>query len=288
MKPVLAFDLCVFTKPSVPCYLLLGAVLLSLQLKPLNAGENEVRALAKLFPTNMISVQRLQVGHTPEDLAFIDEMGKRFMKAIQSDASLMEQTKGGPPKTDTERAALKNVVFKKIGVNDADIERLNTLMSQVEPEPHPSGPEVTFSVSRTGEVMIFKLSEGALVDKTDLKLKSAIELLSTLKLKVDATDAELTGYSLGPGKWYDLDDKRSGKNRGIEWLGRSLPTRTGGTLPSGKRMDSEKIDAVVRFGYLEKQKQLRIWLAVFPSGASIETGDFALFSMKSISSTTKK
>ncbi len=66
MKPVLAFDLCVFTKPSVPCYLLLGAVLLSLQLKPLNAGENEVRALAKLFPTNMISVQRLQVGIRPK------------------------------------------------------------------------------------------------------------------------------------------------------------------------------------------------------------------------------
>ncbi len=288
MSPAIAFDRSVCTKPSVRCCLLVGAVLLSMQLKPLIADENEVRALAKLFPTKLISVQRLQEGHKPEDLAFMDDMNKRFMKAIQSDPSLSEQAKGGPPKTDAEREALKKLVFKKIGVSNPDAERLNTLISQIEPEPHPSGPEVTFSVSRKGEVINFQLSEGTVVDKSDLKLKSAIELLSTVKLKEDATDAEIMGYSFGPGQWYDFIDKKSGRKRGIEWIGKSLPLRNGGALPSGKRLAGEKVDAVVRFGYSEKQKQVRILVAVFPSNAPPETGDYAHFSMKSISSNTTK
>lgn len=288
MKPVPALKPSMFTKHSLSCCLLIGVVLLSLQPRSLKAGENEVRALAKLFPTNMISVQRLQTGHMPNDIAFLDDINNRMTTAMKSDASLMQQMKAGPPKTAMEKEALKNVVLKKIGVSDAEIERLNALHSQPEPEPHLSGPTVSFSVSRNIDAMTFQLSEGTTIDKSDAKLKSAIELLSTLKLKVDATDAELMGYSFGPGKWYDLEDKRSGKQRGIEWLGQSLPSRTPVTLPSGKRLESEKVDAVVRVGYSEKQKQLRIWVAVWPSGASVETGELAFFVMKSISSTTEK
>lgn len=235
------------------------------------AGENEVRALAKLFPGDLIVAQTIEDGFAPSDQQFMEAFTSRMMKAAETDPELSERMKKGPPPTPEERAA----VMAKLGATEAEIAKLNALNADPHTPPtHLAGPLMKFRLVRADGAISFRLVDGSLPDVSDPYVKLANKLLSSLRLKIDGTGAEFRGQSLGPAEWIDNTSKYSGRRRSLQWLAHDVDAQNLTLEIDGQNREVSKIDATVFFQYNEKQKRLFVNMAIWPAGSNPTSGEY--------------
>jgi hypothetical protein len=244
------------------------------------AGEDEVRAIAKLFPSDLIIVQTIEDGFPPSDQEFMEALTARLMQAAEQDPELSKKMKGPPP-TPEEPASVMANLAQKAGVTEAELARFMALneATRFEPPTHLVGPRIKFRLVRADGVISFRMVDGSAQDVSDLYVKRANKLLSSLRLKIDGTGAEFRGQPLGAAEWIDYTTKQNGRSRALQWLARDVDAQNLALEIDGQNREVSKIDATVFFKYNEKQKRLFVNMAIWPSGSNATSAEYVILAV---------
>lgn len=261
---------------------------LSIDALLLKADEQVAGALAKLFPTEMIGLQRITGTRPKAEDEFMEEIGARMFKQAESDSKLAEIMKRMPQAAPEQRTELQKQLLDKIGATDAERKKFETIVARPVDAVFLVGPVIPFQVVRKGNRISFRPKPGTQFAPNDAEERAAFELLTIIELKNDASDAVILGQSLGAASWYEVNSKRGEKNKGIEWTFKALPARSGDIVLGGKKYQNVKLNATLRCGYSADAKRREILVAVWPADQSVVDGSIASFAISTVSADAKR
>jgi len=268
-------------------------VLAASQTCVLNAGEKEALALAKLFPSELIAVQRIETGLSPEEMEFMNSISPRLEEAMKENPELMllmkdhaELVKSGA----RSAGSMPQEVGEKFGLSAEEVTKMNSLSKGVF-LVRRTGPIIYFLVQRENNALIFRRKQDVAAVPSDEATVTIERLLSNLKLRLDASDAQLLGVSIGPAEWIDTTQNKygnmTGKGKGLQWSGVGLQSPKALNI-ARKQIKDTPLQATVWCMYKAEHKMTICAIQIAPEGAEDAASEKALFMIASAPAIPKK
>jgi hypothetical protein len=258
------------------CICLVSSIIFTSNAIALLGGDKEVAALAKLFTTDSMSVQRISVSLDNSDQAFFEKISQNLSDVVKKNPAAANQlAKFFQPKDEADKKAGGELLRRQLNLTDSECERLLAIVEfQRNPMPRQVGDPIAVQVKRIDNIIHFEIQHSDSTSGSDEGLAAATRLLTSLKLRADATGAELMKCDLGPAEWIETTANDNSVRKGLEWQGRGIKIPREGLVLQGNTLQATKVDATVWFVYDSRAKQTEISIAIWPAGGRVDAGDF--------------
>jgi len=274
-------------------FLFAATVLAASQTCILNAGEKEALALAKLFPSKLIAVQRIERGLSPEEMEFMNSISPRLEEAMKKNPELMSLMKDHREQVESgaKPRSIPQELVEKLGLSAEEVAKLNLILSKGDFPIRRTGPVMYFDVQRENNALTFRRKDDIAPVASDEATVTIERLLSSLELRVDASDAQLLGVSIGPAEWIDTTQNKygnmTGKGKGLQWSGDGLQSPKALNI-AGKQIKDTPLQATVWCMYKAEHKMTICAIQIAPEGAEDAASEKALFMIASAPAIPKK
>lgn len=247
----------------------------------LSGGEKEVTAIAKLFSANTIAFQPISFALEKSDQAFYEDINQRILTLLKNNPEKAKQfAKIFQSKDETEKKAGIELLKHELNLTDSEINRILAIVEfQRNPTARPVGLPIETQVKRNGGYIHFEIPQVDSTPSTDEERATSIRLLTSLKLRLDSTGAELLGCNIGPAVWVENTANDGAVRKGLEWQGREIAIPKDGIVLKGVPLKASKVNSTVWFVYDSKIKQTEVSIAIWQAGSSIDVGEFTRLKM---------